>query len=53
MPTSAGGNRRFGPVPNKRMTVVIDVDRTVLAIIKSETNMFGHADEALEVLARS
>ena len=47
------GAKRFGPVPNKRMTVVIDVDRTVLAIIKSETNMFGHADEALEVLARS
>ncbi len=44
------GAKRFGPVPNKRMTVVIDTDRTLLAKITSETNMTTHADEALEAL---
>jgi peroxiredoxin Q/BCP len=33
------------------MTFVIDTDRTVLAAIKSETNMETHADEALAALA--
>jgi peroxiredoxin Q/BCP len=41
---------RFGPLPIKRATFVIDTDRTVLAVVKSETNMTTHADEALEVL---
>ncbi len=41
---------RFGPLPTKRATFVIDTDRTVLAVVKSETNMTTHADEALEVL---
>lgn len=44
------GVKRFGPLPTKRATFVIDTDRTVLAVITSETNMNTHADEALEVL---
>lgn len=44
------GLTRFGPLPIKRATFVIDSDRTVLAVIKSETNMTTHADEALEAL---
>jgi thioredoxin-dependent peroxiredoxin len=35
---------------NKRTTFVIDRDRTVLHVIKSEMNMGVHADRALEVL---
>ena len=45
------GSKRFGPMPTKRMTFVIDTDRTVLAAIKSETNMHTHADDALAALA--
>lgn len=44
------GVKRFGPLPAKRATFVVDTDRTVLAVITSETNMTKHADEALEVL---
>ena len=44
------GLTRFGPLPIKRATFVIDPDHTVLAVIKSETNMTTHADEALAVL---
>lgn len=44
------GAKRLGPVPNKRRTYVIDVDRTVLAVINSETSMESHADKALQVL---
>lgn len=44
------GAKRFGPLMNRRMTFVIDTDRTLLAVIRSETNMDKHADEALEVL---
>jgi len=29
---------------------VIDTDRTLLQVIKSETNMFVHAEKALEIL---
>ncbi len=45
------GVKRFGPVPSKRATFVIDTNRTLLAAITSETNMLKHADEALEALA--
>ena len=45
------GVKRFGPIPSKRATFVIDADRTLLAAITSETNMLKHADEALEALA--
>jgi thioredoxin-dependent peroxiredoxin len=37
-------------MPVKRMTFVIDTDRTVLAVIASEFSMDTHADKALEVL---
>jgi len=35
---------------NRRATFVIDTDRTVLAVIASETNMHTHADTALATL---
>ena len=44
------GVKRFGPLPTKRATFVIDTDRKVLAVLTSETNMTAHADDALEVL---
>ncbi len=37
-------------LPVKRKTFVIDTDRTVLEVIKSETKMDQHADSALTVL---
>ena len=37
-------------LPNKRATFVIDPDRTVVEVIRSETRMEHHADRALEVL---
>jgi peroxiredoxin Q/BCP len=44
----------LGPLSVKRMTFVIDTDRTVLEVVHSERNMNEHADRALEVLkARS
>ncbi len=42
--------RSFGPLPTKRATFVIDTDRTVLAVIKSELRMAVHADKALAAL---
>ncbi|ASR36828.1 peroxiredoxin [Prauserella marina] len=42
--------RKFGPMLTRRHTFVIDTDRTVLAVIKSELRMSVHADKALEVL---
>lgn len=45
-----GVRRSFGPLPTKRQTFVIDTDRTVLEIIKSEIRMNVHADKALEAL---
>jgi peroxiredoxin Q/BCP len=44
------GVNRMGPLPNKRVTFVIDSDRRVLDVISSETRMNSHADKALEVL---
>ena len=44
------GVKRFGPLPTKRATFVIDTDSTVLAAISSETSMTAHADDALQVL---
>ncbi len=44
------GVRRFGPLPSKRSTFVIDTDRRLLRVISSETNMNTHADEALDAL---
>ncbi|CCH33437.1 peroxiredoxin [Actinosynnema sp. NPDC047251] len=45
-----GVKRRFGPLPVKRHTFVIDTDRTVLDVIKSEFSMTTHADKALTTL---
>jgi thioredoxin-dependent peroxiredoxin len=36
--------------PNRRTTFVIDIDRTILAVLDSQTDMDMHADQALEVL---
>lgn len=47
-----GVRRNFGPLPTKRATFVIDTDRKVLAVIKSEIRMNVHADKALEALRR-
>lgn len=44
------GAKRFGPVPNRRVTFVIDTDGTLLGEIRSETDMMTHADESLEIL---
>ncbi len=45
-----GVKRSFGPVPTKRATFVIDTDRRVLDVIKSEVRMGVHADRALATL---
>ncbi len=44
------GINRFGPLPNKRATFVIDKDQRVLGVFTSELDMNGHADRALKVL---
>ncbi|WP_442933809.1 peroxiredoxin [Micromonospora sp. CPCC 205556] len=49
---SFGVRRRLplGPLSMRRMTFVIGVDRRVLAVIHSELDMNGHADQALRAL---
>ena len=44
------GVKRIGPLGIKRQTFVIDVDRKILGVIVSETNMKIHADRALQIL---
>jgi peroxiredoxin Q/BCP len=44
------GTHRWGPLPGKRATFVIDVDHTVLSKTSSETSATAHADEALAAL---
>lgn len=48
--TRFGVRRSFGPLLTRRQTFVIDTDRTVLAVIRSELRMAVHADKALDVL---
>ncbi|HEV7649587.1 MAG TPA: peroxiredoxin [Actinophytocola sp.] len=48
--TQFGVRRGFGPLLTRRQTFVIDTDRTVLEVVKSELRMAVHADRALEVL---
>jgi thioredoxin-dependent peroxiredoxin len=48
--TEFGVRRKFGPLLTRRQTFVIDTDRTVLEVIKSELRMSVHADRALAVL---
>jgi peroxiredoxin Q/BCP len=45
-----GVKRGVALVPTKRRTFVIDTDRRVLEVIKSEIRMNVHADRALETL---
>lgn len=45
-----GVKRRLGPLAVKRHTFVIDVDRRLLEVIRSELRMSVHADKALKVL---
>jgi peroxiredoxin Q/BCP len=47
-----GVKRGGGLVPVKRNTFVIDTDRKIIGVIKSELSMQKHADQALEVLRR-
>jgi peroxiredoxin Q/BCP len=46
-----GVKRALNVLRTKRATFVLDEDRRVLSVIRSETNMDAHADRALEVLA--
>jgi thioredoxin-dependent peroxiredoxin len=43
----------LGPLSTRRMTFVIDTDRTILEVIHSETDMQEHARSALDVVRRS
>ena len=45
-----GVKRSGGLVPVKRHTFVIDTDRTVIGVVKSEVSMQKHADRALDIL---
>ncbi|MEU9336891.1 peroxiredoxin [Streptomyces sp. NPDC048290] len=45
-----GVKRGFSLAPTKRATFVIDGDRTVLAVVRSELRMNTHADQALAAL---
>lgn len=48
--TMFGVRRKFAPLATRRTTFVIDTDRTVLDVIKSEVRMGVHADRALAAL---
>jgi peroxiredoxin Q/BCP len=48
--TQFGVRRSMGPLLTRRQTFVIDTDRTVLDVVKSEFRMAVHADRALTVL---
>jgi thioredoxin-dependent peroxiredoxin len=45
-----GVRRGFSLAPTKRVTFVIDEDRTVLEVVRSELRMSAHADRALAAL---
>src|ERR1700684_2516969 len=45
-----GVKRGGGLIPVKRNTFVIDTDRAVIGVIKSEVSMQKHADRALNIL---
>jgi thioredoxin-dependent peroxiredoxin len=48
--SSLGVQRMLRIGPNRRTTFVIDTDRTLLAMLDSQTNMNSHADDALAFL---
>src|SRR4051794_34014438 len=50
--TQFGVKRGIALAPTKRVTYVIDTDRKVLEIVKSEIRMSVHADKALEALKK-
>jgi peroxiredoxin Q/BCP len=45
-----GAKRGPSFLPNKRMTFVIDTDRSILDVFHSEVSMGSHADKALALL---
>lgn len=45
-----GVKRKLAVAPTKRKTFVIDTDRAVIGVVKSEVKMNAHADKALKVL---
>jgi thioredoxin-dependent peroxiredoxin len=47
-----GVRRTIGPWPTKRVTFVIDRDRRVIEIVRSEIRVNAHADRALQALRR-
>jgi peroxiredoxin Q/BCP len=47
-----GVKRGLRFLPNKRATFVIDTDSKVIGIVRSETRMDQHADDALEILRK-
>ena len=47
------GVRRRAGLPSKRATFVIGRDGKVMRVVRSETNMHVHADEALAALRDS
>ncbi|TMQ98048.1 peroxiredoxin [Actinomadura soli] len=47
-----GVKRGIALMPTRRRTFVIDTDRRVLAVVKSEIRMNAHADKALEALRK-
>jgi peroxiredoxin Q/BCP len=48
--TMFGVRRKIAMLATRRMTFVIDTDRKVLEVIKSEVRMSAHADRALAAL---
>jgi thioredoxin-dependent peroxiredoxin len=50
--TRFGVRRGIAIAPTKRRTFVIDTDRRILEVVKSEIRMNVHADRALEALRR-
>ena len=46
------GAKRMGPLWSKRQTFVIGTDRRLVGVIRSETDMERHADEALQLLSQ-
>jgi thioredoxin-dependent peroxiredoxin len=48
--TQFGVRRKIAMLATRRMTFVIDTDRKILDVIKSEVRMSVHADRALEAL---
>lgn len=45
-----GARRKLGPLLTRRRTYVIDTDRRIIEVVKSELRMAVHADRALAAL---